>query len=95
MTAPLLLAGTRLMGLVQERLARAVSEHANLAILPAPMELRPLVEAMYWNPRNTDDAGHRWLRERLVAQAARLDPASTGAAPATSTNDGRRTGQFV
>jgi DNA-binding transcriptional LysR family regulator len=71
--APLLLAGTRLIGLVQERLARTVSEHANLAILPAPMALRPLVEAMYWNPRNTDDPGHRWLRERLVAQAARLD----------------------
>jgi DNA-binding transcriptional LysR family regulator len=75
-TAPLLLTGTRLISLVPERLARAVSEHANLRILPAPMELRPLIEAMFWNPRVTDDAGHRWLWERLVAQAARLQPGS-------------------
>lgn len=73
-TAPLMLTGTRLVGLFQERLVDTVAHHANLAVLPAPMELRPLVEAMYWNPRSTDDASHRWLRERLVAQAARLKP---------------------
>lgn len=91
-TAPLLLTGTRLVGLFQERLVQMVREQANLTILPAPMELRPMVEAMYWNPRNTDDAGHRWLRERLVAQAARLD---SGLIEQASTHDGRRTDQFV
>ena len=72
--APLLLTGTPLIGIIPERLARTVAEHANLTLLPPPMELRPLAEAMFWIERNTEDAGHRWLRERLVAQAARLNP---------------------
>ena len=30
-----------------------------------------LVEAMYWTTRSSDDPAHRWLRARLVEQAAR------------------------
>lgn len=72
MIAPLLLTGTRLVSFVQERLARAVAAQAQLRLVRPPVALRPLVEAMYWNPRNTDDAGHRWLRARLLEQAQRV-----------------------
>jgi DNA-binding transcriptional LysR family regulator len=69
---PFLLVGTRLVGFVQERLVRAVAPHADLRTAPSPVELRPLVEAMYWTTRSSDDPAHRWLRARLVEQARRI-----------------------
>jgi DNA-binding transcriptional LysR family regulator len=69
---PFLLTGTRLVSLVQERLVRAVSVHANLRSVRSPVPLRPLVEAMYWTTRSSEDPAHRWLRSRLVDQAARI-----------------------
>ena len=72
MIIPFLLAGTRMVSFVQERLARAVAEQARVRVVRSPIELRPLVEAMYWTPRNSDDPGHRWLRSRLVDQARRI-----------------------
>ena len=72
MIIPFLLAGTRMVSFVQERLARAVAEQARVRVVRSPIELRPLVEAMYWTPRNSDDPAHRWLRSRLVDQARRI-----------------------
>lgn len=69
---PLLVKGTRLVSLVQERLVRAVFEHTHLRTVCPPFELRPLVEAMYWTTRSSDDPAHRWLRSRLVKQAASI-----------------------
>jgi len=54
-----------------------------LRMVRPPVNLAPLIEAMYWNPRNTDDPAHISLRARLIDQAAcvwklrrkdRLDP---------------------
>lgn len=70
--APLLLTGTRLVSFVQERLALSVAAQARLRLVHSPVALRPLIEAMYWNPRNSDDPGHRWLRTRLIQQAERI-----------------------
>jgi len=67
---PLMVTGTRLVAIVQERLARSVSAAANLRMVRPPVNLAPLIEAMYWNPRNTDDPAHIWLRARLIDQAA-------------------------
>jgi DNA-binding transcriptional LysR family regulator len=69
---PFLLTGTHLVSFVQERLVRAVSGHARLRTVRSPVELRPLVEAMYWTARSSDDPAHRWLRARLVEQAGRI-----------------------
>jgi DNA-binding transcriptional LysR family regulator len=69
---PFLLTGTRLVSLVQERLAKAVSEQAGLRIRQSPVSLQPLVEAMYWTSRHTGDPAHRWLRARLSELAARI-----------------------
>jgi hypothetical protein len=32
--------------------------------------LRPVVEAMYWNPRRSDDPAHRWFRSTIAEIAA-------------------------
>ena len=62
---PLMVTGTRLVAIIQDRLARSVSAAANLRMLRPPVKLAPLVEAMYWNPRHADDP-----RAHLVASAA-------------------------
>jgi DNA-binding transcriptional LysR family regulator len=70
--APFILAGTRLITLLYERLGRLVVEQAGIRLLEPPVELPSVTEQMYWEPRNTEDAGHRWLRERIQAHAQRL-----------------------
>jgi DNA-binding transcriptional LysR family regulator len=69
---PFLLTGTRLVSLIQERLARSVCAAARLRIQPSPVPLPPLVEAMHWSRANTGDPAHQWLRESLVHQAAQI-----------------------
>lgn len=71
-TVPMMLRGTRLVALVQERLARGLAAEAHLRLECPPVDLRPLVEAMYWSPRNTHDSAHKWLRNRLLDQAQRI-----------------------
>lgn len=70
--SPFLLTGTRLVSIVHERLARSVREEAQLRMLPAPVPLRPVIEAMYWNPHDNHDPAHCWLRERLFQLARKL-----------------------
>jgi DNA-binding transcriptional LysR family regulator len=70
--APLLLPGTELVSFVPERLARLVAEPAGLAMYASPVEIGDIVEAMYWSSRRNGDAGHRWLRTRITAEAQRL-----------------------
>ena len=70
--APFLLTGTRLITLLYERLGRQVAEQAGIRLLESPVELPPITEVMYWDPRNTEDAAHRWLRERILAHANNL-----------------------
>ena len=70
--APMLLRDTPLVSIVQERLGRLVAEQAHLRLYRPPVDIGTLVEAMYWNPRSTDDPAHRWLRTRLIAQAQQV-----------------------
>jgi DNA-binding transcriptional LysR family regulator len=70
--APFLLTGTRLITLLYERLGRQVAGQAGIRLLESPVDLPPITEVMYWDPRNTEDAAHRWLRERILAHAENL-----------------------
>ncbi len=70
--APLLLPGTELVSFVPERLARLVAEPFGLAMYASPVDIGQIVEAMYWSPRRTGDAAHRWLRARIAAEARDL-----------------------
>lgn len=70
--APMLLRGTPLVSLVQERLARIVADQAHLRLYRSPVDVGRIVEAMYWSPRGAHDPAHRWLRTRLIAQALQV-----------------------
>jgi LysR family transcriptional regulator, nod-box dependent transcriptional activator len=79
---PLLIRGTSLASLVLER-STAMLPTDGLRMVDPPIPVPDINEAMYWNPRRTNDPGHRWLRARLAATATALDPVrgarSTGA----------------
>ncbi len=70
--APMLLQGTPLVCLVQERLGRLVAEQAHLRLHHSPVDVGRIVETMYWSPRRTDDPAHRWLRNQLIARAQQV-----------------------
>ena len=63
---PFLLAGTRLVSLVHERLARRLRDLADIKIIELLFDTPSISEAMYWHPRLTSDPAHRWLREMLL-----------------------------
>jgi len=69
--APFLLRDTLLVTLLPESLARTIAEGARLKILPSPVSLTPITEAMVWTSRNDDDPGHAWLRDQLADVAER------------------------
>lgn len=63
--APFLIQKTRLVALIQRRLAQEVGSSAELRLIEAPFALRPITEAMWWHPRRKDDSAHVWLRQQL------------------------------
>ncbi|WP_067811852.1 LysR family transcriptional regulator [Actinomadura kijaniata] len=63
---PFLVAGTDRVALIQERLAARYAGLAAVRVLPCPFDVVPLVEAMWWHPVHTRDAGHAWLREVMA-----------------------------
>jgi DNA-binding transcriptional LysR family regulator len=77
---PLVLAGTRMMALIPERLGQYFARQAGIRLLAPPRPLEPLHLAMFWAPRAHDDPAHRWLRGRVQRAAASL-PGPTGIDP--------------
>lgn len=76
-----LLRGTRLVTLVHERVGETVKESLNLRLLDPPVPLDPVTQIMLWTARNSDDPGHRWLRQRLHRLAVELFGQDPGASP--------------
>jgi DNA-binding transcriptional LysR family regulator len=62
---PFAVAGTDLVALVPERLARRVAGTAGVAVLEPPFGRVEMVEAIWWHPTRSTDAGHTWLRTVL------------------------------
>ncbi|MDI6105809.1 LysR family transcriptional regulator [Actinoplanes sp. NEAU-A12] len=71
---PFLVAGTRRVALLQERLARLLAPVSGVRILDCPFEVVPVAEAFWWNPMYRNDPAHLWLREILAEAAAELRP---------------------
>lgn len=69
---PSLLPGTSMVAFVHERLLLASPLRRELRVVSAPVDLRPLVETMFWHPVFHADPAHRWLRERVATIAANL-----------------------
>src|SRR4051812_1623708 len=76
-TVPTLVAGSERIALLQRRLVELLPLGSGIRSLPCPIELGPLVEAMWWHPALDDDPEHRYLRN-VIARAA--PPAAGGSA---------------
>jgi LysR family nod box-dependent transcriptional activator len=70
--APLLIRGTKLACLVLER-STTMGSMDGLRLAEPPISIPDINESMYWNPRHTNEAGHRWLRSQVSAAAAALN----------------------
>jgi LysR family nod box-dependent transcriptional activator len=74
--APFLLQGTDLVTLVPERASSHLRRTADVRFLEPPLPLPPITETLWWNPRQTVDPAHSWLRARITETAAGLDEAA-------------------
>ena len=82
-TMPFMLAGTDLVAVVPERLARRVATAADVRLLEPDFALQPLRQSAFWHSRRDRDPGHVWLREQLLTVARRTFPQlDAAAAPA-------------
>jgi DNA-binding transcriptional LysR family regulator len=72
---PLLVAGTRRVALIQERLAERLDGLVPVRVMEPPYNAVPLHEALWWHPVHTHDAAHIWLRETAarVGEAVNAD----------------------
>jgi len=69
---PFVVAGTDLVAVVPERLARRVAATAGVTVCEPPFGTIELIEAVWWHPTRTGDQALRWLRSIAVQVAARL-----------------------
>ncbi len=72
LSVPFALAGTEMVAIMPERMARLAVRSAPLAILEPPFGRVELVEAAYWQPSRTDDPAVRWLLATLKEAAREL-----------------------
>jgi LysR family transcriptional regulator, nod-box dependent transcriptional activator len=77
---PALIVGTDRIATIQMRLAGKLAASYPIRVVPLPLPLPVLEEAMMWHPRLDRDAGHAWLRGVLRETAAAL-PAMGRTAP--------------
>lgn len=69
---PHMVAGTRRIALVQQRLADMLSGVLPVRVMSPPYEAVPLRQALWWHPVHTYDASHIWLRETAARIGASL-----------------------
>ena len=62
---PSVVARTDLIGTVPKRLGEEAARALRLTVHELPVSVPALDFAMYWHERSRDDAGHRWLREKI------------------------------
>jgi DNA-binding transcriptional LysR family regulator len=70
LTVPGLVAGSDRIALLQRRLVELLPLNLGIRALPPPVEVGPLLEAMWWHPVYDDDPEHAYLRD-LVVRAAK------------------------
>jgi DNA-binding transcriptional LysR family regulator len=79
LTVPGLVAGSDRIALLQRRLFDLLPLDLGIRAVPPPVEVGPLVEAMWWHPVFDDDPEHAYLRD-LVSRAAQQALGEAGAA---------------
>jgi len=73
---PFVVAGTDLVAIVPERLARRVAGPANVLVVEPPFGNVELIEAAWWHPTRSADPALCWLRGVLRDTAAAIKPAA-------------------
>jgi DNA-binding transcriptional LysR family regulator len=71
---PLVLAGTRLIATLPERIAHMFASTVPLKTFPLPFETESLHEILLWHKRNDTDPAHAWFRDQIVRLALDADP---------------------
>ncbi len=66
-TAPELVAASDLIATLPRRFAQMAAQRFGLVLREPPLPLPPFDMKVAWHERWHHDAGHRWIRERLVA----------------------------
>jgi DNA-binding transcriptional LysR family regulator len=61
LSLPFVVAGTDLVAVLPELLARRVADVARVTIVEPPFGDVDIVEAVWWHPTREADPGHRWL----------------------------------
>jgi LysR family transcriptional regulator, nod-box dependent transcriptional activator len=69
---PFLVVGTELVATVHARLARSLAASLPITILPVPLPMPPLEQAMQWHKYRATDPGLIWLRQLLKDAAAAM-----------------------
>jgi DNA-binding transcriptional LysR family regulator len=67
---PSLVPGTLLVGIVQERLAAHFGSAHQIRTLAPPVPLKPIIERLFWHPRDNGDPAHAWMRDLIADVAA-------------------------
>jgi DNA-binding transcriptional LysR family regulator len=68
---PTIVASTDLLGMFVLSMGPLLQKRQGLRVLAIPVELPPLPIYMIWHETRRNDAGHRWLREVVVAELGR------------------------
>jgi DNA-binding transcriptional LysR family regulator len=71
---PFVVAGTDLVAIIPERLARRVASTAGIVVVEPPFGQLDLIEAAWWHPARSADPALGWLRSVLQEAAASLAP---------------------
>jgi DNA-binding transcriptional LysR family regulator len=72
LTVPFVVAGTGMVAIVPERLARLAARSTDLAVVEPPFGKVELVETAYWHPSRSEDPAVCWLLDTLHEAARRL-----------------------
>ena len=70
---PHMVVGTEMIATLHTRLARHAARALPVKILPLPLEVPPLVQAVQWHKHRSNDPALIWLRNLLKQATARMD----------------------
>jgi DNA-binding transcriptional LysR family regulator len=72
LSLPFVVAGTDMVAVVPERLARRVADTAGLSVIEPPFGRVELIEEAWWHPMRSADPALQWLRAVLTEAATSL-----------------------
>ncbi|MFC5947538.1 LysR family transcriptional regulator [Pseudonocardia lutea] len=72
LVVPRFVEGTDRIAIVHRGMLDRSGESGRLRVLRCPVDLDPLLLALWWHPQFGEDAGHRWLRKELTSVAGGL-----------------------